>query len=107
MTGKEFLQNKYPNQLGGILWNTNEKIDDDWVAQMLDEYHESKVKTLGLFSVSNAMLIDWWYSDENGTEVTVKAIVDKWCIVTDIAHDEPYNVDLGFVQNMYKDSIDC
>lgn len=53
MTGKEFLQNKYPKQLGGALWNTNENIDDNWVAQMLDEYHESKVKELNLACVSN------------------------------------------------------
>jgi hypothetical protein len=46
MTGKEFLQKKYPEQLGGDRWNASPSIDDNWVAQMCEEYHREKMKQL-------------------------------------------------------------
>lgn len=36
-TAKEFLQNKYP-QMRGEKWNSNEVINDEWIAQMIEEY---------------------------------------------------------------------
>lgn len=36
-TAKEFLQNKYP-QMRGEKWNSNEVINDEWIAQMMEEY---------------------------------------------------------------------
>ena len=36
-TAKEFLQNKYP-QMRGEKWNSHAIIDDNWTAQMMEEY---------------------------------------------------------------------
>jgi len=36
-TAKEFLQNKYP-QMRGHLWNSNPNINDEWVAEIMEEY---------------------------------------------------------------------
>lgn len=41
MTAKEYLQNKYP-QMRNHLWNSNPHIDDDWVANMMEEYATSR-----------------------------------------------------------------
>ena len=41
MTPKEFLQNKYPQMRGGK-WDSNETIDDNWVAQMMQEYKDQE-----------------------------------------------------------------
>ena len=38
LTAKEFLQNKYPNSMKGVKWNSNNHIDDNWVANMMEEY---------------------------------------------------------------------
>ena len=54
---------------------------------------------------SNSVLIDWTYDDEYGTTVTIKGIVDIWCVVEDIEHDEPYCVPLEFVKAIYHESI--
>jgi hypothetical protein len=45
ITAKEYLQNKYP-QMRGHLWNSNELINDDWIAEMMDDFatlHAQKI----------------------------------------------------------------
>lgn len=71
-----------------------------------DEIKEQKT-ALHLRDVSNSMLVNWLYLDENSTEVTVIGIVNKWCVVEDNEHVEPYCVELEYVRQMYIDSIDC
>tara|TARA_R110000764_G_scaffold2358_1_gene9952 strand:+ start:1058 stop:1300 length:243 start_codon:yes stop_codon:yes gene_type:complete len=42
MTPKEFLQKKYP-QMRGDKWDSNEIINDNWIAQMMKEYKDLRV----------------------------------------------------------------
>ena len=46
MTAKEYLQNKYVS-MRGARWNCT-NIDDNWVAQMMEEYHLSEVEKLNI-----------------------------------------------------------
>ena len=41
---------------------------------------------------------------EFGHEVTVIAIADKWCMVEDIEHEEPYVLPLEYVTSIYEES---
>ena len=36
-TAKEYLQDKYP-QMRGHLWNSNPNINDEWLAEIMEEY---------------------------------------------------------------------
>jgi hypothetical protein len=47
MTPKEFLQAKYP-QMRGDNWNIHEIIDDNWVAQMMQEYKDKEFSLNGV-----------------------------------------------------------
>ncbi len=44
MTPKEFLQNKYP-EMRGNKWNSNEIIDDNWIAKMMQEYKDQELSS--------------------------------------------------------------
>lgn len=46
----------------------------------------------------------FWFDDEHGTTVTVIGIVDKWCMVEDTEHDEPYALSLEYVVSIYEES---
>jgi hypothetical protein len=45
MTAREYLEKKYP-QMSGDKWNTHDVIDDNWVAQMMTEFAEMKIKNM-------------------------------------------------------------
>lgn len=42
-TGKDYLQKKYP-EMKGDKWNTHEVINDNWIAEQMDEYVEYRLK---------------------------------------------------------------
>ncbi|NLE03123.1 MAG: hypothetical protein GX640_24900 [Fibrobacter sp.] len=54
ITAKEYLQNKYP-QMRGHLWNSNELINDDWIAEMMDEFATLHVQQIADKKVSERL----------------------------------------------------
>lgn len=42
-------------------------------------------------------LINYWFTDEHSHEVTVRAVVDEWCIVTEDGKERPYALQKEFV----------
>ena len=50
MTSKEYLQEKY--EWHKKHWNEHEHIDDNWWANEMEEYHQAKLKLLGIADVS-------------------------------------------------------
>lgn len=55
-------------------------------------------------NVNNALPDGYWFYDEYGVDVTVIGIIDKWCIVEDIEHKEPYILTLEYVFSIYEES---
>ncbi len=45
LSAQEFLQGKYP-QMRGEKWNSNENINDNWIAEMMEEYASQQTSTL-------------------------------------------------------------
>ncbi len=45
LSAQEFLQGKYP-QMRGEKWNSNENINDNWIAEMMEEYASRQTSTL-------------------------------------------------------------
>ncbi|TNE74960.1 hypothetical protein EP331_00275 [bacterium] len=49
MTAKEYLQKKH--EWHRKHWNEHEHIDDEWWANEMEEYHQAKLKLLGIAGV--------------------------------------------------------
>lgn len=95
MTAKEFLQKKYPNQLGGDKWNSHQAINDEWVAQMMQEYAESRVALPQPTEIETIMAQKFEnrkINDEFGWtgewRMSVKNILD---LIIDLNKCSPYN----------------
>ena len=74
ITAKDFLQNKYP-QLRGHFWNSNPNIDDNWVAQMMDEYSESlRAENAELIEALRSIITNWDASYFQTAEFTAPII---------------------------------
>jgi hypothetical protein len=71
MTAKEYLQKKH--EWHRKHWNEHEHIDDEWWANEMEEYHQAKLKLLGIGAVVER---------EERTELPVSAIpefgTDEW-----------------------------
>jgi hypothetical protein len=57
ITAKEYLQNKYP-QMRGHLWNSNELINDDWIAEMMDEFATLHAQKIADKMVEERIILD-------------------------------------------------
>lgn len=76
MTAKEYLQGKH--EWHKKHWNEHEHIDDNWWANEMEEYHQAKLKLLGIANVSKSALNDEWNSGYNqGCEDTHAAYKDQ------------------------------
>lgn len=54
MTAKEYLQEKH--EWHRKHWNEHELIDDNWWANEMEEYHQAKLKLLGIAAVSKSFV---------------------------------------------------
>lgn len=96
---RNIIQNDKTDLIIGFDNGTSESL-----VNLLKDYHESEVKKLNLLDVRKSLPDDFWFDDERGTTVTVIGTIDKWCMVKDIEHEEPYVLPLEYVTSIYEES---
>lgn len=107
LSAQEFLQGKYP-QMRGEKWNSNENINDNWIAEMMEEYASQQTSTLrkeieGLTraydqcSESHRRSVDSHYTER---ELLQKEIEEQHEVI------KCKNVDLEEVREKYNELIE-
>lgn len=89
ITAKEYLQNKYP-QMRGHLWNSNEHINDDWIAEMMEGFATIHAQRIAEKMVEDRLreeLIDFLsYCNASNIATFGKYVIDEYLKNRDI-HD--------------------
>lgn len=107
LSAQEFLQGKYP-QMRGEKWNSNENINDNWIAEMMEEYASQQTSTL-------RKEIEGLTRAYNQCSESHRRSVDSHCIEKELLQKEIEeqhevikckNVDLEEVREKYNELIE-
>jgi hypothetical protein len=110
MNTKELIE-KYEIMLSTVkdVIQKSDLNEDTLTAQACERFLKGFIADLKAFDFpeskeSKTLPDQYWFNDENGITVVVIGIIDKWCIVEDFDHEEPYILPLEFVVAIYKES---
>lgn len=67
----------------------------NWTAQKMTNYEEKRLEFK--LPVSGRLPVGYCYENEHGIEVTVIAIANGWCMVTELFKKKPYVVEEEFI----------
>jgi len=81
-TAKKYLQDKYP-QMRGHLWNSNPNINDEWLAEIMEEY----ASTLKELVKAYEHLLDCFGMSAPQNKTFIDDIDEAWERITELTNN--------------------
>jgi len=90
-TAKEFLQNKYP-QMRGHLWNSNPNINDEWVAEIMEEYASEQTAKYKEFIEAYQNLLNCFGMSKPKNKTNIDSLDKAWERITALEKEISINL---------------